>query len=259
MMAKVRVSVLEKRKTLHTQAQNAQEYARQVEQKLAQSIRLSGLGLAWALAAHELNNLLGPMVNFAQLALQHAEDQHLQRKALEKTVLLGRRAALIAEKTMRLASGQKMEKTVCLAKEIFQDALLCIGRDFGKDGIDVLLECPDHIAVWADKELLSQAIITLILNARRAMLGRGGRLVLSGQQTEKFTVLRIADTGCGMTEEVLERIFEPFYTTAPDNSGTGLGLVFCKYIVQAHQGTISVQSAPQQGSVFTVQLPAPNA
>lgn len=258
-MAKDRTSVLEKRRTLHSQAQSAQEYARQVEQKLAESVRLSGLGLAWSLAAHELNNILGSMVNFAQLALQHADDQQLQRKALEKTVLLGRRASQIAEKTMRLASGQKMDKKVWLAKEIFQDALLCIGRDFSKDGIDVSLECSDQVAVWADKELLSQAVITLILNARRAMLGRGGRLVLSAQQMGEFTVLRIADTGCGMTEEVLERIFEPFYTAAPDHSGTGLGLVFCKYIVQAHQGTISVQSAPQQGSVFIIQLPAPNA
>ena len=106
--------------------------------------------------------------------------------------------------------------------------------------------------------MLGQALMNLILNARRSMLGKGGQLRLHACSTPNGTHLEIADTGCGMSPDVLEHIFEPFYTTVnknKDHDGNGLGLIFCKQIVEAHDGCIQVESEPERGTIFRILLP----
>jgi signal transduction histidine kinase len=110
----------------------------------------------------------------------------------------------------------------------------------------------------ADLGQLEQVIMNLVVNARDAM-PRGGALTITTCTTRtptgSYVRLAVADTGEGMTDEVRARVFEPFFTTKPPGEGTGLGLSVSYGIIQAHGGTISVESTPDVGTSFTISLP----
>jgi len=252
------VRLLENRQTLHRRLTVLEESHQHLLRQLQQAQRLSGLGLAWAITAHELNNLLTSMTNYARLSLQYPDDRQLSTKALEKTVFIGQRAADILEKVMVLASGKAMETERVEMDALLDDVLLCIGRDFEKDGITLVRRCPSGISVRGDRVLLGQVLLNLLLNARRAMLAQGGTLHMTVQSTPNGTQIEIADSGSGMSPEVISHIFEPFYSGSEvqaDYDGKGLGLFFCRQIIEAHNGSIQVQSAPQRGTTFRILLP----
>jgi signal transduction histidine kinase len=105
--------------------------------------------------------------------------------------------------------------------------------------------------------MLEQVLLNLVINARDAMPKGGSiRIEASPDQGADHVCLSIADNGCGMDAATRQRIFEPFFTTKPNGRGTGLGLTVVQEIVQAHQGRIEVESAPNQGSTFRVFLPS---
>ncbi len=250
--------VLQSRQTVHRRLATAEQSNEQLSEQLQQAQRLSGLGLAWSITAHEVNNLLTPMVNYARLALQYPHDADLTKKALDKTILLGQRAGEILDKIMAMASGKVFDKSRLDVNALLDDVMLCIGRDFAKDGIFLVRDCQSGMSVRGDGLLLSQAMMNLILNARRAMLSRGGELKLTAHLTPNGAMIEVADTGCGMTPEVASKIFEPFYSAAGktgERDGNGLGLVFCKQIVEAHNGSIQVESEPGRGTTFRILLP----
>lgn len=252
------MGVLETRQSIHRQIGSVKQENCQLADQLRQAQCLSGLGLAWAVTAHEVNNLLTPMTNYARLALQYPDDAALAKKALEKAAFMGQRAGDILEKIMAMAAGKSLEKMRVAADALLDDVQLCIGRDFAKDGIEVVRHCPAGATIWGEPIMLCQAVMNLMLNARRAMLQKGGQLRIDVCSTPNGTQIVIADTGCGMTPEVLAHIFEPFYTTADNtknHDGNGLGLVFCKQIVEAHHGSIQVRSCPGEGTAFTILLP----
>jgi signal transduction histidine kinase len=107
-----------------------------------------------------------------------------------------------------------------------------------------------------DVDLFKQALLNLILNAEHAMPD-GGELILQTRREGSWSVLDVIDTGIGMTEEVRSHVFEAFYSTRP--GGSGLGLPTTRKIVEAHSGTIHVQSVAGKGSQFTIRLPAAGA
>lgn len=250
--------LLDNRQTLHRRLAVLEQTGHRLQKQLDEAQQLSGLGLAWAVTAHELNNLLTPMTNYARLALQHPDDPDLNKKALEKSVFLGQRAAEILEKVMSMASGKTIEFGRVEVDKLLDDVLLCIGRDFEKDGIRLVRQCQPGASVQGDRVMLGQMLLNMILNARRAMLPDGGQIHISVCVTENGTQIEIADTGCGMEQETIAQIFDPFFSTADNNAGpdgNGLGLYFCQQIVEAHNGNIQVESAPEQGSTFRILLP----
>jgi len=102
--------------------------------------------------------------------------------------------------------------------------------------------------------------MNLILNAREAMLPGGGTLTIGAGSTENSVIITVGDTGCGIDSENFDRIFESFFTTKTGDSdsertGAGLGLAFCKRVIDAHKGSISVDSQPGKGTTFRVALP----
>jgi CheY-like chemotaxis protein len=114
------------------------------------------------------------------------------------------------------------------------------------------------VCVEADPTHIEQVLVNLAVNGNDAMNG-AGTLVLAGDVIEGFARLRVQDTGCGMDEATRQRVFEPFFTTKGVGKGTGLGLSTVWGIVQAHGGTISVESEPGKGATFTVLLPLSQA
>lgn len=246
--------LLQRRKTLHHQVDAADKKLKQLEASLVALQPLANLGLAWAMTAHELNNMLMPVLNYARLAMQNPDDQPLCEKALQKSLNAAERIAEMMEKIMALAGGGKTDIQPHNLGQIFDDVFTCIGRDFEKDRIRVERTMAPDIEIRADIVTIRQAFMNLLLNARHAMLEKGGRLTISADQTADGTHIRITDTGCGIDPQRLKNIFTPFYTAGKEN-GNGLGLAFCRTVIEAHGGYIQAESVPGKGTTFKILLP----
>ena len=263
-------SPIKKRQALHKQLQDNEAHLKTLEEQVQATQKLATLGTMAALAAHEFNNILMPMINYAELALKHPDDSDLMKKALEKTIKHGNRAALVIQSMLGLVRDQDKKCQGVRLKEAIDDCFQCLARDFSKDGISVSLQIPLDLHVQAVPGQLQQVLLNLIINARQAMLGRGGYLTLKAYTKREIAhqglgpemaYLEIIDTGCGIELELMEHIFKPFFTTKTkvepaEQQGTGLGLTICKDIIEAHGGSITVESIPQQGTTFTLILPA---
>jgi CheY-like chemotaxis protein len=144
--------------------------------------------------------------------------------------------------------------------KIADEALNLIGPDFDHNGIRVERDYRSPGEVGGDPTQLMQVVLNLLTNARDAMHATGGIATVTIMEDQEHTILQICDTGLGIPEEILGRIFDPFVTSkgalgGGHLGGTGLGLAVSQSIVQAHGGELRVQSRPTEGSCFTVTLP----
>jgi two-component system, NtrC family, sensor kinase len=252
---------IKQRYQLHQQLRENEHRLRLLEQQIQAVHKLASLGTAACLAAHEFNNILMPMINYAELALKNQDDVPLMRKALEKTVKHGNRAALIIQSMLGLVRNQDQQIRTGRLLPLVEECFQCLARDFQKDQIRVVLKIPEDLEVTAVPPQLQQVLLNLIINARQAMLERGGTLTISARYLDDVQVeIAVNDSGHGIPPDIIGRIFEPFFSTktgdsSGDSKGTGLGLSVCKNIIQAHDGEISVQSTPGQSTSFTLRLP----
>jgi signal transduction histidine kinase len=167
------------------------------------------------------------------------------------------------ESILAIANSQRQKMENVRLTTLFEEVFTCLCRDFAKDGITVKTQIPEDLVVWAEPVQIQHVLMNLILNARDAMLPHGGILAIKAKESSDATYIEITDTGCGIEPANLENIFESFFTTKNDKncpsecSGTGLGLAFCKMIIEAHNGCISVESKPAHGSTFKIILPKP--
>jgi signal transduction histidine kinase len=257
-------SIIEKREALHKQLKGQLEKARQAEAEMRRLEGLANLGSATAMIAHEINNLLTPLSNYADLALKNPDDRQLVEKALTKTASNCKQAAKIMESILAMANGGGQEKAVTPLPAIVEVVFACLARDFAKDGITVEVRIPEWLTVWAAPVQIEQVLMNLILNARDAMSGRGGRMTISAEGTGDAVRICVSDTGTGIRPEDLKNIFNDFFTTkngragAGESTGYGLGLAFCKKIIDAHNGTITVESEPNIGTTFAITLAKSN-
>jgi len=256
--------ILEKRQSLHRQLAGQRQLSRQLQSELAHAQALANIGLVSAMTAHEINNILTPLGNYAYLALQHPEDTELTAKALRKTIINSRRAAKILDSMLAMAHGRARKMDWHSVKAMIEEIFLCLARDFSKDRIKVVVDVEKDVMLFGEDICLQQVFMNLILNAREAMLPKGGTLTISARRDNDSVRIEIADTGCGIEQDDLSVIFQPFYTTKTESSqsarhGAGLGLAFCKRVVEAHNGAISVDSRPGCGTTFRITLPLPDA
>jgi two-component system NtrC family sensor kinase len=255
-------SIIERRQSLHQCLAQKEEENRALKSQNLQLQALANLGSATCMIAHEINNLLTPLANYAALAAQNPGDQKLAEKALDKTVRNCQRAAKIMQSILALANGQKQQRETVSAQALIEEVFTCLCRDFGKDRIQVEIHVDDTLQVSCIPVQIQQVLMNLVLNARDAMLPGGGFLRVSASADGEHVDLAVSDTGRGITPENLKNIFRPFFTTktagdrpAGSDSGSGVGLAFCRRTVEAHGGEITVQSQLGQGSTFTIRLP----
>ncbi len=142
---------------------------------------------------------------------------------------------------------------------LIKDALVCLGRDPTKDGIRLIIEVDEHIAVLGHPNHLQQVFFNLFLNARHAMRDKRGTLKISATPlSETMLTVHVRDTGCGISPDNLARIFDPFFTTRGEARksarGIGLGLAVCREIIREHGGDISVESMEGRGTSFSLTL-----
>lgn len=252
--------LIQKRQTIHRQLRENEDRISHLEKQLQATQKLATLGTMSCLVAHEFNNLLQSIINYANLALQSQNDISLMHKALEKTVKNGNHAATIIRNMLGVAGSQSEEPHNISLKQLVEECFQCLGRDPAKDRISVNINIPNELRITTIAGQLQQVLLNLIINARQAMLKRGGTLTITAQHINQITEINVSDTGCGISPELVDRIFEPFFSTkteadTPDRQGCGLGLSVCKNIVESQGGTISVASQPNKGTTFSISLP----
>jgi len=228
--------------------------------QLRQSQKLAALGTTAAMIAHELNNLLTPVLAYCREALDRG-DVALMRTALAKTL---DRTAAMRQMVDRVVGLARQSDTVIKAvqvRAVVEEAVGCLGRDLGKDNISVNIQIDPALACRANENQLLQVLFNLVTNARQAMLGRRGRLTVdAAARPDGFVEINVRDTGCGIPAQNLADIFDPFFSTKrstdqPDRRGLGLGLSISKDIVEELGGRIEVGSEVGVGSTFTITLP----
>lgn len=254
--------ILNKRASLHRKLELEQKQNDQLRAKIEKVESLANIGLISAMIAHEINNILTPLGSYAQMAMNNPEDEYLSQKAIEKAAKNSEKAAKILNSLLTFASNEQTTKTMNNFGLLANETLESIGRNFKKDMITVTVDCPDDLEVFCEPVVFQQVLMNLILNAREAMLGKGGKITIRGSIQASQSVLEITDTGKGITEENLERIFEPFFTTKDrseknHNAGAGFGLAFCLKVIHAHDGTITAISDGKSGTTFRISIPLP--
>lgn len=226
---------------------------------LARLQKLAAMGTMSAMLAHEFNNLLTPLIGHAQMALQR-RDAAQMATALERVLRQARRAASLCDKILGMARDDGGAIDRAPLRQIAEDALDCLARDLQRDGIEVEIDIDPALCVRCVPAAIQQVLYNLLVNARQAMLDRGGRLSLAAEPTADGHVrLDVSDTGPGIDPAVLPRLFEPFFSTKgeadrPDRRGLGLGLTISRQLVSESGGELSVTSARGVGTTFTITL-----
>lgn len=232
----------------------------QLRQQLLQAQRLSSVGALASSVAHEFNNILTTIINYARLGLRAEHDVSARTQAFEKILKGGQRAATIVNSMLGFARNHSTQRQPTDLVRLVEEVLLLTEKDLSKHRIQVESRFTDRPIATIVPGQIEQILLNLVINARQAM-PNGGRLrieVRCNRRTQMAEV-KITDTGAGIPPEHLRMIFEPFYTTKePDehgHGGTGLGLSVCRQIIEQHHGRIRVESIVGKGSTFTVKLP----
>jgi PAS domain S-box-containing protein len=229
---------------------------RKLEMQLMQSQKLTALGVMAGGIAHEVRNPLAVCSSAAQFLSDPEIKPELLQECIEQILKGIKKASSIIENLLRFArpSSTTEMKAVNLLG-VIRDSLQLVSNQAKIGKISVSLDFTDqNIVVYSNANLLQQMFVNMFLNAFSAMPG-GGKLMVSAERTDSGARITIADTGCGIAQQDLVKIFDPFFTLSPVGMGTGLGLSICYSIVKQHLGTIDVQSTEGKGTIFTVKLP----
>lgn len=227
--------------------------------------QLATLGTLTAGIAHEINNILTPVLAYAQLARSNPSDRSLRNKALERTIAGVQSASRITEAVLGFARAEG-EAGHAIVAEVIESSLACLSRDPARDGVKLVIDVEPDTAVVIAPLALQQVFLNLMLNTLAALAGKPGELHISAApRDDGYTVIRVADTGPGVPPDMVQRIFEPFvsgYRRKPGEKkpkglgGSGLGLAVCRRLIEHVGGTIEVEpnQPGRRGAVFVIKL-----
>jgi len=240
-----------------------------LEEQLYQAQKLESIGRLAGGVAHDFNNILSAINGYAELSLLKMDQNNPFRKDMSTILESGQRAARLTQQLLAFSRKQIIKQEQLNINNELKEINKMLSRLLGED---IEIETFYNEDIWplkADRSQLEQVIINLAVNARDAM-PQGGKLTiettnetLDNSYTKKYydmkpgnyIMLAITDNGQGMTEEVLEHIFEPFYTTKDMTKGTGLGLATVHGIIKQNGGEINVYSEPGKGTTFKIYFP----
>jgi signal transduction histidine kinase len=226
-----------------------------LQHQLIHADRLATIGELAAGVAHELNEPLGSILGFAQLAKKCPELPDQAERDIGKILTASLYAREVIKKLMVFARQMPARKTLVSLNAVVEEAFFFLEGRCVKGGIEVVRELASNLPeITADPAQLKQILVNLVVNAIQAMPD-GGTLAVSTRESDSCVSLVVEDTGSGMNETTVEKIFLPFFTTKDVNEGTGLGLAVVHGIVTGHGGTIDVASQPGHGTRFEIHLP----
>jgi len=248
----------------------AEEENRQLYDQLLQARKVEAIGTLAGGIAHDFNNLLTAIQGNATLAKSAIDPDAPVYYDLTEIELACRRAARLTHQLLLFSRKQPVQPEALCLNTVIDELLEMLKRLIGED-VEVSISCaPDLWTAQVDKGSIEQMITNLVVNARDAM-PHGGKIAIETRnvvlsqgheqttpeaQPGKYVYLEVVDEGMGMDQEVVDRIFEPFFSTKETGKGTGLGLTLVHRIVSQHKGWIQVDSELGRGSTFGVYLPA---
>ncbi len=226
------------------------------EMQLLQSQKLAALGVMAGGIAHEIRNPLAICSSAAQFLMDDDITPAFLKQCAEKIHAGIQRASIIIENLLRFARpSARTEKVQVDLFSIIKETLTLITNQARLQKVVLTSHFPkEPVLIWGIASLLQQVFMNFFLNAINAMPD-GGTLSITAEKTVSEVLIRITDTGKGISKVDIENIFDPFFTRLPVGKGTGLGLSICYSIVKQHFGSIEVDSFEGKGSTFTIKLP----
>ena len=255
-----------------TEKKKAEQRWHSLEKQLRKAQKMEAIGTLAGGIAHDLNNILSPVLGYADMIMRSSDPAANVYKHSEKIQKAALRAADLVSQVLSFNRRGEEEKRLIKIHPVSKEVLKLL-----KGSIPSTITIVDSIdrtcgSVEADPTQIHQVIMNLCTNAYHAMEETGGTLTVGLKQLTltvadmaeyphlvneggDFLAIEVSDTGCGMPEDVMERIFDPYFTTKEEGKGTGLGLATAYSIVKSCKGDIRVKSEPNKGTTFTILLP----
>ena len=245
--------------------------AKRLEAQLQQAQKMEAIGTLAGGIAHDFNNILGAIIGYAELARMRADQESDVAADLDLVIKSGKRAADLVQQILTISRRHTKERRPMQLKYILKEALEML-RATLPSTIEVKeVAGKNMVVINADPAQMHQVIMNLCTNAAHAMQNDGGVLEVGigdvqvgsgGSESDcldlspgSYLKLTVRDTGYGIPRNLMDKIFDPYFTTKDTGEGTGLGLSVVQGIVKAHEGTITVDSKPGKGTTFHVYLP----
>lgn len=238
-----------------------------LESQLRQSQKMESIGVLAGGVAHDFNNILTGVIGYTGLILGQLREDDPSYHYAKQVEKLADKAASLTRQLLAFSRRQVLEMRPVNINDVLKDLEEMLPRVIGEDIALTVVLTDAPVTVMADPHQIEQVVLNLAVNAKDAM-PRGGRLTLSTSVVEvtkeygheyvkpgRYMVIAVEDSGAGMGDEVLKKIFEPFYTTKEKGKGTGLGLAVSYGIIKQHNGYVHVASTPGAGTTFEILLP----
>ena len=254
----------------HTLEQKVEQRTRELrvaEAEAARGDKLASMGLLAAGVAHELNNPLTGILTFTHLLRKKMPEGSTDAEDLDLVIRETKRCAAIIKRLLDFAREKKPETKFVDLNRVVEETVRIVEQPAHIQDIEVLLDLDRNLPqAWVDEDQIKQVVMNMLVNAQHA-IEKKGRITIRtrrcpsprrpepGAAPVEMAEIAIIDTVCGIPENVLPRIFDPFFTSKEIGKGTGLGLSVSHGIVRAHRGSIEVESKVGQGSTFRVFLP----
>jgi len=255
-----------------TQRKKAEKERKELELQLGQKQKMEAIGTLAGGIAHDFNNILAAMQGYVELTLDDLSEDSPVRDNLEQIMSCTNRATKLVKQILTFSrkDQQEQEKEPLQISSIVKEVLTML-RSSLPPTIKICRKIQaDSSMILGDSTQIHQVLLNLCTNASHAMREKDGLLEVSLTDLDfesetrigdeyigrgSYVKLSVRDSGCGMEKEVVERIFEPFFTTKNVDEGTGLGLSVVHGIVKSHDGAITVNSTPGEGTVFDIYFP----
>ena len=244
---------------------------KKLEARLRHAQKMESVGVLAGGIAHEFNNILGIVIGNAELAMLDAPPDGTLRENLRAIQMASERARDVVTQLLTFSRKVEDNKAPAMVAPMIKEAVRLL-RSSIPSNIEIDLQIEDKdLVVEANATHIHQLMINLCGNAADAMPEGGGKISVRvsaenrsnapgkenpSMQPVRYVAIEVADTGAGMKKEVMDRIFEPYFTTKEVGKGTGMGLAISHGIVEQHRGAIAVESEPGRGTVFRILLPA---
>jgi two-component system, NtrC family, sensor kinase len=270
MIAALKNSQQELREWAHTLEEKVENRTRELRLAQAEAVRgekLASVGLLAAGIAHELNNPLTGVLTFSHLLREKMQDGSPDAEDLDLVIRETKRCAAIIRRLLDFAREKTPEKKFVDLNQVIEETVRIVERPAHLRDIEINLDLEREMPpVWADADLIKQVVMNMLVNAQHAIEEKGSITIQSRRCAESrspepgappvpMVQLAVIDTGCGIPEKNLQRIFDPFFTSKEVGKGTGLGLSVSHGIIAAHGGSIVVESTVGEGSTFRIYLP----
>lgn len=231
----------------------------ELQEQVLRAQKMSSVGQLASSITHEFNNILTTVINYGKMGLRHKAPE-TREKAFNRILSAGQRAAKITNSMLAYARAKGDRFDEVDLSHVVNDVLILVEKDLQMHRVRLQTDILANPVCSVNVPHVQQVLMNLIVNARQAM-DDGGKLFLTVRLGEdgQMGEISLRDTGPGIPADKLPKIFEPFFTTKTSDEhgqgGTGLGLAFCRDVIEQHHGRMRVESVVGQGTTFTIRLP----